>query len=135
MKIDSRDALLKAGLALLAFVAVIARPDAAPAQTADKVTVCHIPPGNPANAHTISVDAAAVPAHLGHGDTLTPCEICLGAGDACGGANGNCCAGNICEAGVCVVPMCIPNGALCDATASNCCPGLVCGVFGCFAQP
>jgi hypothetical protein len=38
-----------------------------------KVLICHIPPGNPANAHTISVDQSAVPAHLAHGDTLGPC--------------------------------------------------------------
>jgi hypothetical protein len=40
---------------------------------ADKVTICHVPPGNPANAHTITVGAPAVPAHLAHGDTLGPC--------------------------------------------------------------
>lgn len=34
----------------------------------DKVTICHIPPGNPGNAHTITVGAPAVRAHLGHGD-------------------------------------------------------------------
>jgi hypothetical protein len=39
----------------------------------EKVTICHIPPGNPGNAHTISVGAPAVPAHLGHGDTLGRC--------------------------------------------------------------
>jgi hypothetical protein len=39
-----------------------------------KVTICHIPPGNPENAHTISVGASAVAAHLAHGDTLGPCE-------------------------------------------------------------
>ena len=38
-----------------------------------KVTLCHIPPGNPSNAHTITVGAPAVPAHLAHGDTLGPC--------------------------------------------------------------
>jgi len=38
-----------------------------------KVTICHIPPGNPSNAHTITVGAPAVPAHLAHGDTLGPC--------------------------------------------------------------
>lgn len=39
-----------------------------------KVTICHIPPGNPANAHTITVGAPAVPAHLAHGDLLGPCD-------------------------------------------------------------
>ena len=40
---------------------------------AGKVTLCHIPPGNPDNAHTITVGASAVPAHLAHGDTLGEC--------------------------------------------------------------
>lgn len=38
-----------------------------------KVAVCHIPPGNYANARTIFVDEHAVPAHLAHGDTVGPC--------------------------------------------------------------
>lgn len=38
-----------------------------------KVLICHIPPGNPGNAHTISVAPSAVPAHLAHGDTMGPC--------------------------------------------------------------
>jgi hypothetical protein len=38
-----------------------------------KVTICHIPPGNPANEHTIVVGAPAVPAHLAHGDYLGAC--------------------------------------------------------------
>jgi len=38
-----------------------------------KVTICHIPPGNPENAHTIVVNQSAVAAHLEHGDTLGPC--------------------------------------------------------------
>ena len=33
-----------------------------------KVLICHIPPGNPNNAHTIEVSANAVEAHLAHGD-------------------------------------------------------------------
>ena len=40
-----------------------------------KTTICHIPPGNPANAHTICVGNAAVPAHLqNHGDSIGPCK-------------------------------------------------------------
>jgi hypothetical protein len=38
-----------------------------------KVAICHFPPGNPDNEHTIVVDKAAVPAHQAHGDTLGPC--------------------------------------------------------------
>lgn len=39
----------------------------------DKVLVCHIPPGNPENAHEILVSANAVPALLAHGDILGEC--------------------------------------------------------------
>jgi hypothetical protein len=42
-------------------------------QYGEKVLICHIPPGNPGNEHTISVSVNAVPAHLGHGDHLGPC--------------------------------------------------------------
>jgi len=43
-------------------------------QYEEKVTICHIPPGNPSNRHTIRVGASAVPAHLDHGDFEGPCE-------------------------------------------------------------
>ncbi len=36
-----------------------------------KVTLCHKP--NSKNPRTITVDQSALPAHLGHGDTLGPC--------------------------------------------------------------
>jgi hypothetical protein len=41
----------------------------------NKVLVCHAPPGNPANAHTICISPNAVPAHLGHhpGDHCGDC--------------------------------------------------------------
>ena len=39
-----------------------------------KATICHIPPGNPANAQTISVNENAVPAHLAHGDHTGACS-------------------------------------------------------------
>jgi hypothetical protein len=48
------------------------QPTRPPAES-DKVTICHRPPGNPDNAHTITVGASAVPAHLAHGDSLGPC--------------------------------------------------------------
>lgn len=47
-----------------------------------KVDICHIPPGNPSNAHTINVSKSAVPAHLAHGDKLGPClDIAGGLGN------------------------------------------------------
>ena len=40
-----------------------------------KVLICHIPPGNPDNAHTICVGEPAVDPHQRlHGDTLDPCD-------------------------------------------------------------
>ncbi|MBC8314387.1 MAG: VCBS repeat-containing protein [Bacteroidales bacterium] len=39
----------------------------------NKVLICHVPPGNPGNAHTICVSPNAVPAHLAHGDYLGEC--------------------------------------------------------------
>lgn len=40
---------------------------------ASSVTICHLPPGNPGNAHTIVVGVAAWPAHSGHGDYQGAC--------------------------------------------------------------
>ena len=40
----------------------------------DKVTICHIPPGNRAAAHNITISSSALKAHLGHGDVLGPCS-------------------------------------------------------------
>ena len=40
----------------------------------EKVTICHIPPGNPENRHEITVSIFAVPAHVMlHGDTIGQC--------------------------------------------------------------
>jgi hypothetical protein len=41
----------------------------------NKVCICHIPPGNPANAHTICISPNAVDAHItNHGDYLGECK-------------------------------------------------------------
>jgi len=40
----------------------------------DKVTLCHIPKGNPSNAHTITVGAPAFRAHMAHGDLEGLCD-------------------------------------------------------------
>ena len=38
-----------------------------------KITICHIPPGNPSKKQTISISINAWPAHQAHGDTEGPC--------------------------------------------------------------
>lgn len=42
-----------------------------------KALVCHIPPGNPSNAHTLTVGTSAVSAHVAHGDYSGACQICV----------------------------------------------------------
>jgi hypothetical protein len=49
-----------------------------------KTLICHVPRGNPDNAHTINIDVAAVPAHLAHGDP----EDSVGRGCDGGGPTG-----------------------------------------------
>jgi hypothetical protein len=51
------------------------------------ITICHYPPGNPGNRHTITVGAPAVPAHIrNHGDTIGPCgAVDGGSGTPTGG--------------------------------------------------
>ena len=75
-----------------------------------KTTICHIPPGNPANAHTICVGNAAVPAHLrNHGDSIGPCQVetpCPPPPSGSGGASGSGVGGasGAGDAGVIIVP-------------------------------
>ena len=73
------------GYALLAAVLVALGTSAA---WAGKTTVCHFPPGNPANFHTITVGDNAVNAHVNnHGDLvgscLENCEAICDDGNAC----------------------------------------------------
>ena len=57
---------------MLGFALLIGSPALA---ASHKAQVCHVPDGNPANAHEISVSANAADAHLRNheGDTLGPC--------------------------------------------------------------
>ena len=70
--------------ALTAMGCTVNAPDPRACDPADtkKTTVCHIPPGNPGNAHTICVGNAAVPAHLDHGDFVGTCSCTVGDADA-----------------------------------------------------
>ncbi|GHG87944.1 hypothetical protein [Comamonas sp. JC664] len=104
-----------------------------------KITLCHYPPGNPANAHTLSVGAAAWPAHERHGDTLGPCEGsgepepdagCGSEPDAGSGSEPDAGSGSEPDAGA---PVCAPVGERCGEEAA-CCFGLTCGADG-FCEP
>lgn len=104
-----------------------------------KTTICHIPPGNPGNAHTLCVGNAAVAAHVRHGDVVGPCKAEVacptptppsGTGGASGdGASGTSGSGG--STGTAPMPtggagggepvtMCKPLGATC-ASDSECC--------------
>ena len=47
---------------------------AGPAGAADKVAICHVPPGQPDRAQTLHVGRSAVAAHLDHGDREGRCD-------------------------------------------------------------
>jgi hypothetical protein len=55
---------------------VMTTPTSVQADPQEKVTICHVPPGNPENAHTITVGFPAVEAHFANheGDHLGACD-------------------------------------------------------------
>ncbi len=59
----------RGALALGALVLLFSSP-----AFAAKTQVCHVPPGNPANFHTISVSGKAAQKHVAHGDLLGSCN-------------------------------------------------------------
>ncbi len=109
---------------------------------AAKVKVCHVPPGNPSNFHTITIDDNAVQAHLAHGDLLGSCfahcdQLCDDGNpctiDACD-ANEHCLATHppvSCDDGnACTVDTCDPTDG-CHSTPKTCQDGNLCTVDTC----
>jgi hypothetical protein len=104
---------------------------------APKVLVCHIPPGNPANEHTICIGQPAVQAHVHHhGDKIG--QACGnvggtgggagGAGGAGGGAGGS--GGSGGSGGNPDACVGVPNGGACT-TDADCCVGGACSQGTC----
>jgi hypothetical protein len=95
---------------------------------AAKVKVCHVPPGNPGNFHTITVNDNALQAHLGHGDLAGDCSAHCG--QLCD--DGNACTIDACDASEqCAAvrpPVNCDDGNLC--TTDTCHP-----VDGCANDP
>src|SRR5262245_55782385 len=86
---------------------------AAVGEVRDRVVVCHIPPGNPAGAHTIEISSSAVPAHLRHGDHIGACDgmmVCEP------GATTDCYDG---PAGTAGVGSCVAGTHTCNAAGSG----------------
>ena len=114
-----------------------------------KVTLCHLPHGNPSQAQTISVGEAAVSAHLAHGDQLGACAAScppscddgnLCTSDSCG-TDGQCVHSPLsCDDGIlCTLDVCDPtagclrlpnDGSSCDdgngCTSGDRCTGTEC---------
>jgi hypothetical protein len=64
------------GVLVVAALAALVGVDAPAAQAqGEKVTICHIPPGNPENAHTITISVNALAPHMElHGDKVGECD-------------------------------------------------------------
>jgi hypothetical protein len=95
----------------------------------DQVTICHVPPGNPNNVHTITVSTNAVPAHLRHGDAVCAPgneDCCFNSGTStavctnletdatnCGGCGITCGENEVCNEGSCVPKEACPVATVC----------------------
>ena len=119
-----RTSLLVLAACVLATFTFLEPALAAPA----KVTICHLPPGNPTNVQTITVGEAAVPAHLAHGDMLGACVSgCLD--------DNQCNDGNLCTSDVCLPSGECSNVAV-DCNDSNSCTMDSCDpAIGCLNPP
>lgn len=87
-----------------------------------KVTICHIPPGNPDNPQTITVSESALGAHLAHGDSIGECQ------SGCQPGTSDCNDGNLCTS-----DTCLGNGE-CEHIAVNCDDGNPCTLDVCLEE-
>src|SRR6185295_14897439 len=107
-----------------------------------KVQVCHIPPGNPSNFHTITISESALSAHLGHGDLagacFANCDTLCSDGNACTidacDASENCISThppvNCNDSNLCTTDSCNPATG-CANTPKICTDGDNCTVNAC----
>lgn len=128
-----------------------------------QVTICHLPPGNPSNAQSITVGFPAVAAHVRlHGDVVCAAgnsDCCTDASGAavctnvasdvnnCGDCNVVCAAGDICSDGVCTCPIASDTNCMgtctdlqsdpdnCGACGNPCPTGATCTAGACAPIP
>lgn len=103
-----------------------------------KIIICHVPPGNPANAHTLTVSVNGWNGHQHHkGDYVGACRGSEGGPDA--GTTGGDEGGGSTDAGSSTpdagVPACIPEGDTCGGDGQTCCTGLECDPTGICRSP
>ena len=74
-RVHVKGTTVEGGTDVLAYEIKLQGPATSPTDPAadEKVTICHIPPGNPSKKQTLSIGASAWPAHQAHGDTQGPC--------------------------------------------------------------
>ncbi len=97
--------------ALVLGMLVPAAADDAAVKSDSKTAVCHAPPGNPANAHTLQLPEAAIAAHLRHGDVAGECAApAEGAGPGAAGTSPTRKRGRV-KTAVCHVPSDEPANA------------------------
>jgi hypothetical protein len=121
------------GLPAAALLLSVVLLTAGVASAGKKVTICHVPRGNPANAHTISVCEAAVSAHLHHGDVLGTCpRHCEGPG--CCSSSADCDDGNACTVDSCRDGICANEPRDC-AVADRCLAGFCAANGECATAP
>ncbi len=98
--------------------------------SAAQTQICHVPPGNPSNFHTITVGGKAADAHLAHGDLLGPCnDHCATLCD-----DGNACT--IDDNGTCEQTGCAAERPQVNCDDGNACTADACdAASGCTATP
>src|SRR2546430_2311004 len=138
MSVQPRRSLLRTRTMCAAFLVFAAAALIPQVAAAGNTTICHVPPGNEANAHLITVSENAVPAHLSHGDFVAiSCACTATEGASCGANQAPCCAGLKCVADVTGTFSCVagtssntlPQGSACTAS-SQCDPLYPCNFYG-----
>ena len=138
MSVQPRHSLVRTRTMCAAFLMFAATALIPQVAAAGNTTICHVPPGNEANAHLINVSENAVPAHLSHGDFVaTSCACQATAGASCGANQAPCCAGLKCVADVTGAFSCqegtssnpMPAGSACTSS-TQCDPLYPCTSIG-----